>query len=610
MSDPENRSLKMHPRLLYDVISRQAGTLSKSIMEGVMNSIDAGATFCDITLDAETFTIDDDGKGFQDRTEIENFFETFGYPHGEGDAVYGRFRMGRGQMMAFGVNTWTTNQFRMTVDIKPQKDQTGKEFALGYQLSEVGEIVPGCHINVALYTKLNKTALLEASREITSMMAYAQIPVRLNGQQINQVPRDVKWDVETEDAYFKFSKSGMMSIYNLGVLVNSAPSRNFGTGGEVVSKHPLEVNFARNAVISDCKVYGRIQRTIAAEAAKQFTGGTGKMDDAAYERLATQILTGEVNLVDVLRQKVLTDIFGRRQPLSWLKGEWNMGQVSVATTGDQVAEIAHSRKLALVLAQDTLDRFGMKTVQDLMDALAGLAEQQIATTSNRSDKNELWIFQSGIRRLDCVDRKTFDDVISSTHIPVADKELNAAEAFALDIIRSGTGGLGHEMAQAAKALGNPMPPRTLRKLSVGVSEAADAWTDGTENIWINRKILPLIKLGTRGFVRISGLVAHEYLHDDADTGSHIHDAEFYQRFHDLVLDTDILGHAADKMLKKVKQQLLMAQRRPGGVLAGLFERDAVMGVLKLDGLNNPEGPEVAEPAEADQEEVFVVAPRY
>ena len=37
----ETRTLNAHNKLLFDVIRRQAGTLSKAILEGVMNSVDA-----------------------------------------------------------------------------------------------------------------------------------------------------------------------------------------------------------------------------------------------------------------------------------------------------------------------------------------------------------------------------------------------------------------------------------------------------------------------------------------------------------------------------------------------------------------------------------------
>ena len=97
-----------HNKLLLDVIRRQAGSLTKAIMEGVMNAVDAGATRCDISVTADTVTITDDGKGFASKKEIQEWFEVFGAAHSEEEAkTFGTFRMGRGQMFAYGVNKWT-----------------------------------------------------------------------------------------------------------------------------------------------------------------------------------------------------------------------------------------------------------------------------------------------------------------------------------------------------------------------------------------------------------------------------------------------------------------------------------------------------------------------
>ena len=43
MSNVETIAFTMHPQLLYSVIQRQAGTLNKAILEGVMNGVDARA---------------------------------------------------------------------------------------------------------------------------------------------------------------------------------------------------------------------------------------------------------------------------------------------------------------------------------------------------------------------------------------------------------------------------------------------------------------------------------------------------------------------------------------------------------------------------------------
>ena len=115
---PEKREFKLHKDILWSIIQSQSGTLGKAVLELVMNSIDAGATSVDITLSGKNISVSDDGKGFTNRGEIEQFFETFGTPHTKGDATYGRFRMGRGQIMAFSKNDWQSGEFAMQVDIK------------------------------------------------------------------------------------------------------------------------------------------------------------------------------------------------------------------------------------------------------------------------------------------------------------------------------------------------------------------------------------------------------------------------------------------------------------------------------------------------------------
>ena len=114
----ESRTFKMHDKLLLDVIKKQAGSIQKAVLEGVMNSIEAGASQVDVTVEPTQIRIIDDGRGFQSRQEIELFFETFGQPHTESENKrWAQFRMGRGQLFAFGRNEWRTGPYVMRVDI-------------------------------------------------------------------------------------------------------------------------------------------------------------------------------------------------------------------------------------------------------------------------------------------------------------------------------------------------------------------------------------------------------------------------------------------------------------------------------------------------------------
>jgi signal transduction histidine kinase len=90
----ERRTIRLHANMVFDIISKQSGTLAKALAELATNSLDAGSTLCDITLTETSFSVRDNGRGFVDRFEIENFFETFGTPHAAGERVIGRHRRG------------------------------------------------------------------------------------------------------------------------------------------------------------------------------------------------------------------------------------------------------------------------------------------------------------------------------------------------------------------------------------------------------------------------------------------------------------------------------------------------------------------------------------
>ena len=81
----EQKNLKMHKKLLLDVIRKQAGSIDKAVLEGVMNSIEANATgvFADfIIVDGKAvLSIKDDGMGISTEKELIEHFETFGTPH-------------------------------------------------------------------------------------------------------------------------------------------------------------------------------------------------------------------------------------------------------------------------------------------------------------------------------------------------------------------------------------------------------------------------------------------------------------------------------------------------------------------------------------------------
>lgn len=253
----ERRRFQMHPHLLMDVMRRQAGTLGKAILEGCMNAVDARAKTCKITLSSKGMVIEDDGQGFPSAEEVQQFFEVFGKPHTEDEGkTYGTFRMGRGQIFAFGKNVWRSQCQRMTVDLET--------LGLDYDLDQVDEKsrVAGCRIDVTFYSPLAPSALEDTKRELKHLARYIQLTLTVNGEQYATDPAAESWDVADGDLYLRLKAGGTLAVYNLGVLVRDFPASYYGTGGIVVSRKPLKVNFARNDIQHDCPIWKRVQREV------------------------------------------------------------------------------------------------------------------------------------------------------------------------------------------------------------------------------------------------------------------------------------------------------------------------------------------------------------
>jgi hypothetical protein len=560
------RSFGMHPNLLFDVILRQAGTLQKALLEGVMNAIDAGATECRITLDTHSFTLQDDGRGFQSHQEIEDFFETFGTPHEEGDAVYGRFRMGRGQMMAFGRNIWRSRQFEMDVDIKNS--------GLDYALTEHADIFDGTRISAELYEPIAPSELERIKNELRKFVAWAQIPVTLNDDVLSRRPEEAKWDFEDDNAWYSLSADrSQLAVYNLGVLVNSFWSGRFGMGGTIVTKRQVEINFARNDIQSTCPVFRKIQDEIKKRAGVATKKKT-KLNDAERDMLVRDFLAGEADIQEAAKLRVLTDVNGRSWPIDKLLsvGHQFGGKLIVVPRGDQMVETAQRRGIAFSIDEATLERFGAT------DGHAFLARIQSAcnTMMQTMPRNALFTAKGVLVQrmargfadhIEIVDRDYLSAFVSSDYIALTHKDLTADQKILLDAVSTANSVL----VTALRRTGYEDREYTQRKVYLGTSETALAWTDGTSNIWVEAEHARLLRRGYPGAYQIALTLLHEHLHSGPDTGTHEHDHSFFQGFHDLSgHPADPVGVAATRMVKIFAARL---RRHGKKVSAKLLEQD-------------------------------------
>jgi hypothetical protein len=489
-----------------------------------MNSVDAGATRCEITLDAAQLAIADDGRGFADRGEVERFFEVFGQPHDDAEKAqktYGTFRMGRGQLFAYGKNRWGSGPLRMDVDIQGA--------GLGYTLREAATPVPGCVILVDLYAPLLPSELAETERTIRRWVKWAPIAVTWGGARISQDPARAKWDHTTDDAFVRLTDSGSLAVYNLGVQVCDLGNYRYGCGGEVVSRRQLAVNFARNDIQSTCPVWKRIVPLVNRMATAANTRKPA-LNDGERQRLADQLRQGELTWDQGRKLKLITAVTGRHHPLQDLNRHEG---VAACPKGNLIGDKLHQMGQVFILADETLERFGFPRTDD------GVAEL-VAWLATLTPANTHWWPKA-------VDFAAVAGSFNEAHYLLDAKDLTATEEVWLQVAD-----------RMQSALLGPAGWRLRRVLRVGRSDTADGWTDGARYIVLNRAFLAERTLTVAGLVDLGHLVLHELCHTGPDTAEHVHGPEFHARYHD---DSRRLGRAVAAAFTLVPSFLDKAGKR-------------------------------------------------
>lgn len=490
----------MDPNLLVSVLRSQAGSLSKALLEGVMNSIDAGASRVDIELRPDGFFISDNGRGFCSDDEIRDWFGRFGTPHAEGDATYGVFRMGRGQLMSFASTVWRSNSYCMEVDIERR--------GMGYQLSRLETPVKGCHIEGMLYRPLTAYQLTDVLTELREFVAYTPKPVFVNGELFGAPASRLKsWTFEDEDAFYRLNQEDEeLQVYNLGVFVVRVPNWKVGMGGTIVSKRALRVNFARNAILeNECTAWQRICAKLE-ELVVAKLQSCRKLSEGERKYVARRLgMLSRLGL-DPLRTKVLTDPSGRHLALSDLRSFKRFVQVE---ENEALACAVHGADGTFVVTSRLLARFGAGDLRHFLELVR-------AVPGALADDIEILDAQQ-LSQLGLGGSKILDS-----------HGLRPREQAAFETLSWLNTQLGSRLADAGHT-------NRERKLLPGTHKRGTfvAWTDGATYITANRKHLKLFERGLDGVHEWLLTLLHEYMHDTDDSESHSHGEVFYRKFHDV-----------------------------------------------------------------------------
>jgi hypothetical protein len=518
----ETRKFRVNESIIEHLIHAQAGSLEKGVLEAVQNSHDAQATRIDIALQADTVTITDDGRGFATAEEIKQVFEEFSFDHGDGGGrQFGRFGLGRGQLFAFAATTWRSHGFQMDVDIRKN--------GLSYDLSEGLEDLPGTRIEAALYTALTPVDIYHITEAIGRMCLYATVPVHVNGKCVSKPDAKRNWTLETDDAWFALKDDSVsLKVYNQGLYVRDYMVSKTGCGGVVCTKPGcnLELNMARNDVLeSRCRRWGRIMEVLKKAAGEKTHRKTRRLTIADRDYLASQ--TADPQHVGNFDQKLFTLSNNRNVSFGGLCRKITRchdATLTVAETGDRIADRMMVTRAGVVLAPITLERFGAESVDDFLRIVGERAAHDPARRGR---------WQRACRHLRVIEDITQApayQMLDSTLID--DSALGAEEKHTIHALRAA------DTAWRIVAAHHPDGHRPAsRKLVVGESNHAEAWTDGLTMIAIDQVLLRESAMdGLPGFQKLAHLLVHEYLHDDNDSGSHVHDAAFYEAAHEILVD--------------------------------------------------------------------------
>lgn len=532
---------ELDPQIIHHIIYSQAGSIGKAVIELLMNAVDAQASEVSLTLTRDGFECQDNGNGFASREDVLRYFGRFGTPHEEGDATYGRFRLGRGQIMAHASTVWRSKVWTMTVDTR--------SMGYHYDLDEQADTgaVSGCLITGQWYEPMTETELLSAIQEIRDLVRYTSVQVELNGRQISRDPRSEKWDAEDEVAYYRVKEEGAVSIYNQGVLVRHDSAHQWGAGGLIVSKQAVGLNISRTEILrKTCPVWKMIARQFG-KMADELTSRLGdhRKTEARREKSARALLAGDPKLAEMFRKEEVITILPGKRHISmddFLRkcrhsGQHSGGAFTVVDNGVDVPKgeaIARSG-IAVVVHPQTLSRFGCYHGQDFLDAIERIQNNARQSIENEENETPYWVRTLELPGLIAFStlRKAY---IERTQILTEKDALDKETRWAWTALRwclyhyasLCTGGRRWSTGQSNGG--------KRFHILIGDSNNAEAWTDGHSYIAFNADVVRRLKkqpLKVAGY--LFSLLEHEIAHegDSLECG---HDEAFYQRFHDITVN--------------------------------------------------------------------------
>ena len=527
------RSFVAHENLIRLSMLRQAGTIEKAALEGVMNSADAidkaikegtlldGAGRIEIQLTGTELQITDNGRGFQSEEEISTNFETFGTPHemdDEGcskDAKFGAFRIGRGQLFAFGKNIWRTGKFEMVVDLPRAK-------GLSYELIQHPEGVVGCQVTVKLDAMLVHGSLRFIVDKIKEAVRYLDVKVILNGEWVNS-PEDHTFNVENDLFKANVKKvagyAACLRIYNQGVLVEQLRSHEYGVSGDLITKKQIPLNTARNEVMRASKAWKEIHAVLVDRGVKAVTSSE-RVDMNAAMTIMRRLSDKTISADDVAKIRFIFDVSGGTwspNSLCRLAGKFD-AQPEIAPIGNNAPCVTFMP----VGARDGVCLIQAKACLVIDDRFLDGTDRQ----GNPLNPSSFLDMISVHHRVKAVTSGDACSLLTKSEVKILEeKHWTKSERRAVDLLSSAQYELNRGRRDTHKN----------RRIVVGVDGDVETWGDGESFIAIARRVFTENRVDTlRGRLDLLMVMLREFVRTEENADSAGLDQEYLENYHELV----------------------------------------------------------------------------
>jgi len=534
--EQEFHAFEVDAAIVNDLIYRQNGTISTAFRELVMNAFDANSKAVEVLIWPEGFEVKDSGDGFEDEASIMRNFKRFGTPHKEGDVPYGRFRIGRGQIMAFAKTTWYSKNFQMVTDVR-SKDA-------GFVFHKDAPPHEGCRVFGEFYEPLDSHDVYRATADLTQLVRYSPWPVFINQVQVN-TQDGVKWDYEDDKIKIVFNPKGNHGIrlYSLGVLVKELQMHRYGVSADVVTKSALQLNMARNEINEHDPLWLHVHKVLREELRKR-QNGKHKVGELERQALIDQFRCEEIGFMEIMKLPLLKDVRGKVTSFYTQITKhrpWTVSEDSQA----RIADMVSTQGNAFVIPRAELDIWRVQTIEQLIS----VAQENIGYDDNA---NVIRYYEKLLRDVDVVPFEIISKGVNDKYTLIAITDLSPIEKARRNALQYTAANMGKRLEKLHdEVIGK-------RKIHIGVSHAI-AWTDSSTYIAFNRKTLTLFDNGMPGLTLLAATLLHEFMHADGSIGSNDHDMAFYEAFHDSILGPsakhEVLGNAVSSLRNQYKFEL-------------------------------------------------------